>query len=282
MLGSMATGVAVVAALAAACCFAAAAVMQQAAAASEPESASLRPRLFLDLLRRPLWLAGAAMSVLSYVIQGIALAFGSLVLVLPLAAMDLVFALPMIAWRRRKRPTRREAVGALCTAGGVAAFLAVLPPSTGVVVPDLWDWLPLLALATACVCVLVPVGLRRPGRPRTALYAAAAGVLFALLDSLTKSVAGLFRDSGIGVLAHWEPYGLLLAGGVGMLLAQSSFQAGPLTISLPIIDTLEPIGGVLMGALVFQERLATSGALAVQGLGALAAVTGIVVLDRSP
>ncbi|WP_258382394.1 hypothetical protein [Streptomyces sp. NTH33] len=57
----MATVVAVVAALAAACCFAVAAVMQQAAAASEPENASLRPRLFLGLLRRPLWLAGAEM-----------------------------------------------------------------------------------------------------------------------------------------------------------------------------------------------------------------------------
>ncbi len=67
-----------------------------------------------------------------------------------------------------------------------------------------------------------------------------------------------------------------------MLLAQSSFQAGSLTVSLPIIDTLEPIGGVLMGAVVFQERLATSWALAVQGLGALAAVAGIVILGRSP
>ncbi|MFK4150026.1 DMT family transporter [Streptomyces sp. NPDC004065] len=277
----MAVGVAVIAALAAACSYAVAAVMQQAAAAAVPESESLRPRLVLDLLRRPLWLLGAALSVLSYVMQGVALAFGPLVLVLPLAAMDLVFALPLVARRRGRPVTRTEAVGALCTAGGVAAFLAVLPPSAGLVAPGLGEWLPLLALAAACLCVLVPVGWRRPGRVRTALYAAGAGVMFALLDSLTKSAAGLFRWHGTGALAHWEPYALLLAGGTGMLLAQSSFQAGPLTISLPVIDTLEPIGGVLMGAVVFQERLGTSWTLAVQVIGALAAVVGIVVLGRT-
>ncbi|GHD91836.1 DMT family transporter [Streptomyces naganishii] len=278
----MTTGFAVAAALASACCFAAAAVMQQSAAASVPESDSLRPRLILDLLRRPLWLAGIGMSFFSYVIQGVALAFGPLVLVLPLAALDLVFALPMVALRRRRRLTAAEITGAACTSGGVAAFLAALPPPAGIVAPSVGDWLPLLAVAAGCVCVLVPVGRRRPGRSRTALYAAAAGVMFALLDSLTKSTAGLFRENGVGTLAHWEPYALLLVGGTGMLLAQSSFQAGSLTVSLPIIDTLEPIGGVLMGAVVFQERLATSWALAVQGLGALAAVAGIVILGRSP
>jgi hypothetical protein len=282
MLWPMATGIAVVAALTAACCFAVAAVMQQAAAASEPEAKALSPHLIVDLARRPLWIAGITMSALSYIVQGIALAFGPLVLVLPLAAMDLVFALPLIAWRRRARLTRAEMTGAACTAGGVAAFLAVLPPSAGIAAPGLRDWLPLIVLAAACVGILVPAGLRKPGRPRTALYAAAAGVLFALLDSLTKSAADLFRDHGIGALAHWEPYALLLVGGTGLLLAQSAFQAGSLAVSLPIIDTLEPIGGVLMGTVAFQERLATSWALAIQGLGALIAVAGIIILDRSP
>ncbi|GAB2464164.1 hypothetical protein [Streptomyces incanus] len=80
--------------------------MQQAAA-SVPENTSPRPSLFLDLPRGPLWPAGAAMSVFSYVVQDIALAFGSLALVLPPAARDLVFAPPMVARHREKRLTRR-------------------------------------------------------------------------------------------------------------------------------------------------------------------------------
>ncbi|WP_406726127.1 hypothetical protein WJ438_17765 [Streptomyces sp. GD-15H] len=47
------------------------------------------------------------MSVFSYVIHDSAPAFGSLALVLPPAAMDLVSAPPGVAWRRKKRLTRR-------------------------------------------------------------------------------------------------------------------------------------------------------------------------------
>jgi hypothetical protein len=278
----MAIAVAVPAALLAACCFAVAAVLQQEAAATMPARQSLRPRLIWALAHEPLWLAGIALSAVSFVVQGVALAFGPLVLVLPLASTDLLFALPLLARRRRRKLTRRDVTGAVCTAGGVAAFLTVLPYSAGAVRPDARDWLPLLAVVAACVTVLVPAGLRSSGRVRAGVYAAAAGLLFALLDALTRSAAGLFRDRGVAALTHGEPYALLFVGGAGLLLAQSSFQAGSLAVSLPLIDTIEPIGAVLAGAAVFHERLATSGHLAVQVLGAALALTGIVVLDRSP
>lgn len=277
----MATVAAVTAALLAACCFAIAAVLQQAAAATMPEEQSLRPRLILSLARQPLWLAGIAMSAASYIIQGAALAFGSLVLVLPLASTDVLFALPLIAWLGAVRLTRTEVTGAACTAGGVAAFLIVLPPATRAAAPGLWDWLPLLAVVAFLVAVLVSAGFRASARARTGLYAAAAGLLFALLDALTKSAADLFRAGGPAALAHWEPYALLFVGGTGLLLAQSSFQSGSLAISLPVIDTLEPVGAVLIGATVFGEQLATSWALAVQVLGGILAVAGITILDSS-
>ncbi|MBN0046601.1 DMT family transporter [Streptomyces actuosus] len=278
----MALALAVPAALLAACCFAVAAVLQQEAAAAVPEEESLRPGLIRALARRPRWLAGIALSAVSFVVQGAALAFGPLVLVLPLASADLLFALPLIARRRHRRLTGREVTGGVCTAGGVAAFLVVLPYAEGERQPGPGDWLPLLVVVAVCVSVLVPVGLRAFGRVRAGVYAAAAGLLFALLDALTKSAADLFRDRGLHALAHWEPYALLVAGGAGLLLAQSSFQAGSLAVSLPLIDTIEPIGAVLIGAAVFHERLASSGHLAVQVLGAVLAVTGIVILDRSP
>ncbi|WP_460350108.1 DMT family transporter [Actinoallomurus acanthiterrae] len=278
----MATAIAVLTALLAACCFGVAAVVQQAAASSIPEAQSLRPRLIWALAHRPLWLAGISMSVASYFIQGAALAFGSLVLVMPLASTDLLFALPLIAWRRGQRLTSAEVTGAACTAGGVAAFLTVLPHTAGAAAPGLWDWLPLLLVTASLVTVLVSAGLHNPGRRRTGMYAAAAGLLFALLDALTKATADLLRNDGLAALWHWEPYALLVIGGTGVLLAQSSYQAGSLAISLPLIDTLEPIGAVLIGTLIFQERLASSWALAIQILGALLAVTGITILDRSP
>lgn len=278
----MTTAVAVLAALLAACCFAVAAVLQQDAASSVPDAQSLRPRLLVDLARRPLWVLGIAMSAAAYVIQGVALAFGSLVLVLPLASTDLLFALPLIAWRRGVRLTRVEMAGAACVAGGLTAFLVVLPAAAGTAAPTLADWLPLLAVVAFLVAGLLLLGLRAPGRVRTGAYAAAAALFFALLDALTKSSADLFRDEGLAALHRWEPYALIAVGGTGLLLAQSSFQAGSLAISLPIIDTLEPIGAVLIGSALFHEPLAASGHLVIQVLGAMLAVTGIVVLDKSP
>src|SRR6201995_5230436 len=102
----MTIALAVSAALLAALSFAVAAVLQQAAAASVPETKSLHPSLFLSLVRRPVWLPGAVLDVASYIIQGVALALGPLVLVMPLASTDLVFALPLLAWRSGRRLTR--------------------------------------------------------------------------------------------------------------------------------------------------------------------------------
>lgn len=282
MLGPVTIAVAVTAALLAAMAFAVAAVVQQAAAASVPEAQSLRPSLFLTLIRRPAWVAGIALDVGSFLVLGLALAFGPLVLVMPLAATDLLFALPLLAWRQRQHLTRTEVAGAACTAGGMAAFLVVLPTTTGTALPGLWDWVPVLAVVVLLAGVLLAAGFRASGNIRTGLYAAAAGLLLALLDALTKSSADLFRGEGFAALAHWEPYALIGVGGAGLLLVQSSYQAGSLAVSLPVIDTVEPVGSVVMGAVVFAEPLATSWALAVQVVAGVAAVAGIVILSRSP
>ena len=277
----MSIAVAVAAALLAALTFAVGAVIQQGVASSVPEKKSLRLSLVASLVRRPAWLVGAVLDVSSYLILGVALAFGPLVLVMPLASTDLLFALPLLAWRRRRRVTRAEAAGAACTAGGMAAFLAVLPSTAGRPVPALASWIPLLVVVVALVAGLLAAGIRMSSTVRTGLYAAAAGLLLALLDALTKSAADLFRRDGLATLAHWEPYALIAVGGTGLLLVQSSYQAGSLKVSLPVIDTVEPVGSVLMGAVVFAEPLATSWALAVQVAGGALAVAGIVVLSRS-
>lgn len=274
--------VAVTAALLAAVAFAVAAVLQQSAAASVPQTRSLHPSLFLSLVRRPVWLAGAVLDVASYLIQGVALAFGPLVLVMPLASTDLLFALPLLAWRRGRRLTRAETAGAACTAGGMAAFLVALPSVAGASAPALADWVPLLIVVVALVAVLLAAGFRMPGRARTGLYAAAAGLLLALLDALTKSVADLFRNDGWATLGHWELYALMVVGSTGLLLVQSSYHAGSLAISLPVIDTVEPVGSVLTGAVVFEEPLASGWALVGQAAAGALAVAGIVVLSRSP
>lgn len=280
----MSTAIAVLAALLSAVCFGVASVAQQYAASKAPAGESLRLGLLLDLARRPLWVAGMSLTVLSFALQAVALAFGPLVLVQPVAATDLVFALPLLAWRRQERLTYPEWTGIFCTAGGVAAFLAVLPSgAAGTPAPSLVAWLPALLTVGGIVAVLAPLGLRSRGKLRSTLYAISAALLFSVLDSLTKSTTGRIRADGVSVLRHWEPYAMIGVGITALVLSQSSFQAGSLAISLPIIDTLEPIGAVLLGVAVFDERLAGSPvAVLTQTVAAGVAVLGIVLLALSP
>jgi len=126
------------------------------------------------------------------------------------------------------------------------------------------------------------VALRVRGTARVILLAAAAAVIYGTLDALTKSTVDMLPLRGWGVLATWEPYGLLIAGILGSLFGQSAFNAGPLSLSLPVVDTIEPATAVILAVAVFQESLArTPAILAVQLLGAAAAATGIVLLSHS-
>ena len=106
--------------------------------------------------------------------------------------------------------------------------------------------------------------------------------MFGLTAAVTLSLTRLVRAVGPGAaLGHWQPWVLLALGLAGLLLSANAFQAGALAASLPVMDTVEPVCGVLLGTLLFGERLATSPAgIAVQLAGAVSAIAGITVLGR--
>jgi drug/metabolite transporter (DMT)-like permease len=277
----VATAIAVVAALAAACCFALGSLVQQGVARESGERI-LHFRLLLSLLRQPRWVAGMALSLGSFVVQAIALAFGPLTLVQPLAATDVLFALPFIARRNGRGLTRRDAAGALMVTTGIVAFLALSPPAGGISMPGLAAWTPAILVIGVLVGGSAVAALRVRGRPRVVWLAAAAACCYGLLDALTKSTVGITAARGAGVLSAWEPYALVAVGILGALFGQSAFGSGALSLSLPVIDTLEPVSAVIIGATVFGERLASSPEhLALQLLGGAVAVAGVAVLSSS-
>ncbi len=81
----------------------------------------------------------------------------------------------------------------------------------------------------------------------------------------------------------WAPYALVGAGAVGIWLMQSAFNAGPLPLSLPAIAAGEPLVGILLGVLVFGDRIQiTPGELALQAAGIVALVAGVILVGRAP
>jgi drug/metabolite transporter (DMT)-like permease len=276
------TVIAVVAALLAAFCFAVAALVQQTVARATGADEALRPRLLLDLARRPRWLAGIGLDALAFFILALALAFGPLALVQPLASLDVLFALPLIARRQGRRLTLQDKAGAVTVAGGIVIFLSVAPPGSGVKAPGLASWGPVFLAAGVLSAVTALAGLRVTGKARVIWLAVAAGSVFGVLSALTKATVDVVAMRGAGALATWEPWALLLSGIAGALLGQSAYSSGALSLSLPVLDTLSPIVAVVIAATVFDEKLASSAwQLGVQLAGGALAVTGIAVLSRS-
>lgn len=277
----MNTAVAVALALFAAFCFALGSLIQQGAA-RQTRARTLRFGLLLTLIREERWLGGMALTVFSFGVQAAALAFGPLTLVQPLATTDVLFALPLIAHLNRRPLTSRSIVGGLCVVGGMAAFLAVSPPTSGVSAPGITAWIPALTGVVALTALTAFAALRARGPARVILLAVTAAITYGVLDAVTKSTVDILPQRGVGVLTSWEPYALLVAGVLGGLFGQSAFNAGPLSLSLPVVDTVEPATAVVLAAVVFRESLArTPWYLTVQLLGAATAVTGIFLLSRS-
>jgi drug/metabolite transporter (DMT)-like permease len=277
----MRTAIAVVLALLASLCFALGSLIQQGAA-RQTHARALRLGLLVTLARERRWLGGMALTVFSFGIQAAALAFGPLALVQPLATLDVLFALPLIARLNHRPLTAKSIAGGLCVAAGMAVFVGISPPTRGIGAPGITAWLPALIVIAALVAVSAAAALRARGTARVILLAASAAVIYGVLDGLTKSTVDILSHRGAAVLTTWEPYALIAAGILGGLFGQSAFNAGPLSLSLPVIDTVEPATAVILAVVVFHESLSrTPWHLAVQLLGAATAAAGIVLLSHS-
>jgi hypothetical protein len=64
---------------------------------------------------------------------------------------------------------------------------------------------------------------------------------------------------------------------------QSAFSAGPLQFSLPAISAGEPLVGILLGIIVFGDRIQiTPGLLALEAGGIAALIVGVIAVARAP
>jgi drug/metabolite transporter (DMT)-like permease len=282
--GADATAAAVGAGLAAGACFAVGTVLQARAARQASSADVLHARLIADLARRPAWRWGIGVAVASYGLQALALSLGPIALVQPvIVSADLLFALPLAAALAGRRLRRRELSGAALVACGIAVFLASASPSSGLTTPPTSDWLLVVLAVYALVGLALLLARGGGGVRRTSLLAAAAGLTLGLMSALTKTFAEQMAARGLATLGQWQTWALAVVGFTSLVLSQSAFQAGPLAISLPLIDILEPLTAVLIAATVFAEKLALApGPIAVETLGGLAVAGGIFILDRSP
>jgi drug/metabolite transporter (DMT)-like permease len=275
----------VVLALAAGLCYALASVLQHHVAAQQPPELSLRPRLILELVKRPLWLLGIVFDVGAYLLEAAALSVGSIVVVQPLLVSGLLFALPLSAIGGVGKPGRREWVAAVALTLGIAVFVTVGAPHGGSSQAPVWQWAIVFA-----VCGAIAVGaivLSRGAAPhvRALSLAFATGATYAVTAALTKTVVDDLGAHGIsGVVGAWETYALAIVSVAGLLLNQSAFQAGHLAASLPALAVTNPVLSSIIGITLFGETLGVTGVIpvALTAMSVVVMVVGTISLSRSP
>jgi drug/metabolite transporter (DMT)-like permease len=243
----------------------------------------LRIRLLTRLVRRPLWLAGTGAMVCGQLLGATALDQADVARVEPLLATNLIFALVFAHIIYQERLNRTVWWGGLLVTGGSALFLVFGRPHGGWPAnPESPRWLAAAVVIVVAAALVVWAG-RRSLRTKAMLFAAAAGMLYGLQDALTRSSLLVLGHGIWAFVRTWQPYALVCIAVLGLLIAQSAFDAAPLQISLPAATAAEPVTGIVLGVYVFSEHLRLGpGALAAEVVGLAMMVAGIVILGGSP
>jgi drug/metabolite transporter (DMT)-like permease len=275
--------IAVVAAVAAALVFGIASVADQRSTKRVKRRKALSPRIFLDLVRQPLWVAAIGGTVLGFALQVVALRFGPLALVEPLLICDLIFAVLIAAYLRNLWDSVLIG-GVIMAAVGVTAFLIIASPTSGSATVGFYVVLPLGAGLAAAIVGCIAIG-KRSRTLRPLALALACGISYGVAAFLVKLVVSDVSGGLPALLTDWPIYALAIVGPLGFLLNENAFQQGNLIAPvLAIITVCDPVISVALAALWLNEGLSDSPAgIAGEIIGLLLMVVGVtVVAYRAP
>jgi hypothetical protein len=194
-----------------------------------------------------------------------------------------VFALVLAVPMSRQAVKWTEVGGAVVLCAGVT--LLSLSRSTkpiGLSFGSFSHWY-VAAIIAGVAYVAVHTGHLRRGNGRATLTGLGAGLVFGIQDALTRQTLEILqRHPFTHLFTVWPPYCLVGAGIVGVWLMQNAFSSGPLHSSLPTIAAGEPVAGIVLGIVVFGDRIQVSpGPLAMEAGGIAALIVGVVMVARS-
>jgi drug/metabolite transporter (DMT)-like permease len=266
-------------AIAAALCFALAAALQQRGQfrlAREGRPVHDVKDIF-RLVVVGVWLAGTAVLLAGYAIQGFALDVGKVVIVQPLLVTTLVFALPLGHWLTGQHVTRQQVLGAIVVVAGLALFIRIGDPDEGVDNAPAWELAIAIAAIVAVSVVLLIVGTRMAPARKAAVFGVVAGILFGLSATFDKPVFSSDVGSG-SLLTDWELYALVGFGVIAFGVQQLSLATGQLAPAMAAVSVANPFASTLIGTLIYEERLTPPGWHVALAIGALLVAFGGAVL----
>lgn len=274
---------AVLIAICAALSFGTCEALQLREAVQIPESEALRPGLLLQLMRRGMWLLGIVTDIGGFVLMGVALALGPLVLVYPVVTLQLLWTFLLLTRWYHQSLRAEQWASIVAVVAGAALFVAATGKggTAATAVPG-GDWIAFWVAGGGALALLGASALAVRDRSRALRIAFAAGVADALLATALAALSG--SSGGVGhALVSWPLYVVIGAGIVDLLFKQTAYQAGYPTMTLPIMAVTDPLLVVLIGAVLFNEQAWANGPWIAPSLVGLASMSvGLVVLGREP
>ena len=236
----------------------------------------------VQILRKPVWLAGMLLQAAGWILQAVALDLGPLMAVQAITTLSLVIALPFGAWLTHQHIDREVVFGAVAIVAGIVLFLSVGSPQGGTAHPSAQTWWLACLIVLALVLAAATLGRSRQGATRALLFGAAAGFGFALQTAVTKTFVTEVGSGVLALFADWSIYVLVASAVVGFVLQQSALKTGVLAPAMASSNAVSLFGGVTLGAVVYGESLSHGkGRLVPAIIGLSVAVVGIVILARA-
>ena len=236
-------------------------------------------RLLGELVKRPVWLIGILSDTLGAVAQAAALGAGQLLIVQPLLASYVVFALPLGVLITHQKVGRLAVLAAISVAAGLTGFLLLSDPGGGEPDAQFLDWASAAVVVVLGCALLLVVASRLDPSPKAALRGAAAGLAFALGAALVKDVVTILEADGVvAMLSSWSFYAAVIVAVTTITLNQMALQAGVLAPAVTASVTLNAIGSVVLGILIFDEQLRASSASVVGSFISFGLMVGGVLI----
>lgn len=251
--------------LGAAFAFALSSSLKHVSAGHHPDAQSMqlgKLRQFVGaMVSHPFWLGGVVCDAVGLTLQIFALHFGKLTVVQPLLVSGLLFALVLRQFHEHHQISRIQMLWALLLSVCLAGFVILASSGGTTRVHEHADRWPAgvvggCGILLAGACVEIGRRQRRGGRS-AALLGIAVGTIYAALAALLKAVTDIVAKSPLQIFMSWQLYVVLIIGALGLLLNQLAFQAGPLTASLPATATVDPLLSVVVGVVVYDERISS-------------------------
>lgn len=229
------------------------------------------------------WLAAFGLQVLGFLFQAAALRNGSLILVQPIMTIDLIFLLLILHFNKKLAIGRREILAIFMICLGISgALIFAQPKNSNLPFNRLSLFVSVSFIALIILIAIFIIRRTSSARQRAFISAVAAGFSFAVGDVLTKIVSHVVTNGISYLFLHWQIWALLISGIVSIIMTQNTYGAGPIVISQPTMEVVEPVISVVLGIYIFQDSVNLSiGNIVVSLVSALVAIIGIIALTRS-